>query len=616
MDYEREQNRILQMFDEIAPEELEISRETVEEPVDNSDNDSIVSDVNNEQELYNEQHSDSEQSLVSNLEDAEDEIVAAPAAQLDAHQGPLAVRADLGYLGRNNTFFWNMQPVRRRNSRVRRENIVTRLPGPVREASTVRDEISSWKLFFPDDMVNKIVSYTNIKIRSIQQNYGRERDAKETDFLEIHAFLGLLYLAGVVQSRSQNTLDLWKNDGTGVEIFRLTMSVNRFSFLVQNIRFDDVTDVNRPQRKAVDRLYCLREIFTEFVDHSLSNYSHSAFVTVDEMLPNFRGRCKFRVYMPQKPGKYGIKVYACCDAKTYYTSKLEVYIKDQPQGPYRLNNSMRATVMRMVSHLEGTGRNITCDNLFTSIPLAEALLEKRLTMVGTLRKNKPELPDLFVTKNGRPLHSTIFGFTENLTVVSYQCKKTKVVLLLSSMHHEDAIDEDTGDACKPEIITFYNSTKYGVDMNDALQKKYSVSRKSSRWPLTLFYFLLNVGGVNAYIIFKHNTSSANPRSSFLSKLGRNLVMGHMRRRVYESHIPSTMKSRICEIMPLEDPRVQRQQQEQQGDAREGRCDFCPSKKNRKTKTRCSSCNKRICKEHTTVKCKDCSKENEESEMSE
>ena len=31
-------------------------------------------------------------------------------------------------------------------------------------------------------------------------------------------------------------------------------------------------------------------------------------------------------------------------------------------------------------------RNITMDNFFTSIPLAEKLLEKNLTVVGTLRQ--------------------------------------------------------------------------------------------------------------------------------------------------------------------------------------------------------------------------------------
>ncbi len=43
----------------------------------------------------------------------------------------------------------------------------------------------------------------------------------------------------------------------------------------------------------------------------------------------------------------------------------------------------------------------------------------------------------------------MFGFKENLTLVSYIPKKGKVVVMLSSMHHDIAIDSATGDARKP-----------------------------------------------------------------------------------------------------------------------------------------------------------------------
>ncbi|KAM3620416.1 uncharacterized protein V6R79_022974 [Siganus canaliculatus] len=38
------------------------------------------------------------------------------------------------------------------------------------------------------------------------------------------------------------------------------------------------------------------------------------------------------------------------------------------------------------------GHNITMDNFFTSAPLAEKLLKKNLTIVGTLRQKKPDIP--------------------------------------------------------------------------------------------------------------------------------------------------------------------------------------------------------------------------------
>lgn len=144
----------------------------------------------------------------------------------------------------------------------------------------------------------------------MQDSYTRKRDAEETDNDEILAFLGLLYLSGVCQSGKQNVLDLWRKDGLGIEMFRLVMGVNRFRFLLKMLRFDDVSDEHRANRKQLDKLFCIRDVFENFVENCKSNYSHSAYVTVDKMLPNFRGRCSFRVFLPQKPGKYGIKVWA------------------------------------------------------------------------------------------------------------------------------------------------------------------------------------------------------------------------------------------------------------------------------------------------------------------
>lgn len=179
-------------------------------------------------------------------------------------------------------------------------------------------------------------------------------------------------------------------------MFRLVMSVNRFKFLQQVLRFDDTSDPNRQDRKNIEKLYCVRELFEQFVLNCKQNYSHSSYFTVDEMLPNLKGRCSFRVFMPQKPG---LKVWACTDAKRFYTSNMEIFVGNQSAGPYHVSNAMPAVVLRIVSHIENSGRNITCDNLFTSVPLAESILQKKLTMVGTMRKNKGEIPPLFVTKD-------------------------------------------------------------------------------------------------------------------------------------------------------------------------------------------------------------------------
>lgn len=111
------------------------------------------------------------------------------------------------------------------------------------------------------------------------------------------------------------------------------------------------------------------------------------------MLLAFRGRCPLRQYLPSKPAKYGLKILATCDSKSYYTSNLEIYAGKQPDGPYQISNSPIDVVKRLVDPIKGSNRNVVMDNWFMSIPLATELLDYfSLTCLGTLRKNKKEIP--------------------------------------------------------------------------------------------------------------------------------------------------------------------------------------------------------------------------------
>ena len=172
---------------------------------------------------------------------------------------------------------------------------------------------------------------------------------------------------------------------------------------------------------------------------------------------------------------------------------MEVYCGKQPTGSHEASNSPGDIVERLISHLKGTYRNLTTDNWYTSYTLAMSLLQDKMTLVGTLKKNKREIPAEFLPNKQKPISSSMFGFQKHATLVSFTPKKNKSVVLLSTMHRDAAVDAETK---IPQIIPFYNSTKGGVDIVDHLCGSYSVSRRTRRWPLCVFFHLGNIAGVN------------------------------------------------------------------------------------------------------------------------
>lgn len=194
-----------------------------------------------------------------------------------------------------------------------------------------------------------------------------------------------------------------------------------------------------------------------------------------------------------------------------------------------------------------------------------------------------------------------------MTLVSYMpdSKKKKNVVLFSSMHHDDKIDPESGDKKKPDIITFYNSTKGGVDMVDQMAGEYDTSRNSRRWPLTVFYTLLNISTINGYILYCHNPENKLKRRMFIKNVCLQLVEDALKRRIQNIHLQKDLRSGIRRMLPeAGECATPSQTQASQGAKR---CVFCVRSRDRKVKTVCTSCGKHACSDHSKVivSCMEC-----------
>ncbi|XP_051158566.1 piggyBac transposable element-derived protein 4-like [Leptopilina boulardi] len=408
--------------------------------------------------------------------------------------------------------------------------------------------------FYLEEMLKETVICTNIRLlyKRNNNNATEKGNNEDTTIPKIRALFGILYMAGVLQMSRTNLQELWSNsDTTAPQFFRLVMSQNRFKVLLSTLRFDNIE--TREERRALDKLAPIRKIFDDFNKRLPELYVPGECCTIDEMLLAFRERCPFKQYIPSKPAKYGIKIFSLADAHTFYTIKMEVYLGVQPDGPFYVDNKPSNVVKRLAIPIANSNRNITFDNWFTSFPLIEELLNDY-----------------------------------NLTAL---------VVLVSTMHNTGEIDPSTGEKLLPEIISFYNSTKGGVDVVDKLSAKYNVARDTYRWPLVIFFGILNVAGINSFVIYSLNSAKEIQRRTFLKTLAHELAKPQLLQRSSIRSLQFNLRKEMQRYFGLDQGSVNNNDP--------FRCGYCPKRKNRYSKTNCIRCSFKVCTEHTVKVCYKC-----------
>jgi len=137
--------------------------------------------------------------------------------------------------------------------------------------------------------------------------------------------------------------------------------------------------------------------------------------------------------MPKKPSKYGIKIWIMCDCSTKYMMGAKVYLgKENNEVAGGLASDVDCKLVQPISGQDRSGRNVTTDNFFTSVDLANQLKNKALTLFGTMKQNKIEIPQEFKPAKQRD-ETRLFL---DLPRISHLCiMSQRRTNQLSSFHH-------------------------------------------------------------------------------------------------------------------------------------------------------------------------------------
>jgi len=426
--------------------------------------------------------------------------------------------------------------------------------------------LSNWRAFIDDQFLDTIVECTNEKARSSCSQF-------VTDRQELSAYIGITLLIGVYKGRGEPVRAIWSKS-EGRRCISQFMLLKRFQLLTKYLRFD-LTNTRATQRLKT-KFAPMGSVFDKWEQKLCRPFIPYEYVTVDETLVPFRGRCSFKQYMPSKPAKYGLKFWSLCDAKTAYCIHMQPYLGTD-QGACRNIKLGTSVVLNLTSRLDA-GRTVVTDNFFTSFDLLLELRARKLGLVGTIRKNRREIPPEFTAKKSEA-GSCIFGFNAYATLVSYAPKKNKRVVLISSEHCEGQTHAQTG---KPEIITTYNQGKGGVDHLDKMCSEYTSRKRTLRWPKIVFQHMLDVTAYNSFILWCEVTGSVHVnRRQFIKMLGAELCNGELDEKGDIKLFPDTVAA-----MP----------------GKRMRCRQCIANK---TVQRCKQCAAPLCINCASYNCQNC-----------
>ncbi|XP_076879346.1 uncharacterized protein LOC143527877 isoform X1 [Brachyhypopomus gauderio] len=217
---------------------------------------------------------------------------------------------------------------------------------------------------------------------------------------------------------------------------------------------------------------------------------------------------------------------------------------DHPKGERVSEN----VVMKLMKPYLGKGRTVATDNFFTSLSLAKKLLECNTTLLGTMNKIRQEIPSEAKNTKGHDKCSTVVYRSHDALLMVYAPKANKAVCVLSTMHMHVRIADNRKK--KPNTMTDYKRMKCAVDIMDQKVHAYTVRAGTRRWPVAVFYNLLDLAAMNAHVLYTACTGSTESRSIFLCALAGDLRHHYLQEKELKKtprSSPSPGKKTQCQV---------------------------------------------------------------------
>ena len=370
-----------------------------------------------------------------------------------------------------------------------------------------------FKQFFDDNLIDLLVEQTNLY--SVQTT----GTSICVDHNEMEMYLGMLVMMSVIKLPQ---IRMYWSKATRIPAVADIMPVNRFEKIKQFFHCNDNSKNVPNTHQDFDKLFKVRPVLDslrEKCQQLPQEENHS----IDEQIIPTKSRTSLKQYLPNKPNKWGIKVWARCGVSGILYD-FEVYTGKTTKAQAKPELLMGGNVVsRLMQSLpKNVNHKVFFDNFFSSIAIMNYLKKDGFWAVATIRKDRLKgadkhlLAEKELKKKGRGSFDYVVEANSGVTVIRWF--DNGLVQLLSNYIGNDLTAQARRWSKKegrfinidrPAMVTEYNSNMGGVDLCDMLMSMYRIRHRSTKYYMHIVFYCIGAAVVNGWLLYRRQMTQKN-----------------------------------------------------------------------------------------------------------
>jgi len=366
--------------------------------------------------------------------------------------------------------------------------------------------VAIFNAFFDDDIVEFMVSMTNLYAQRDKGKHGFS-----TDVNEMRLFLAMLLLTGYVVLPRRKMY--WENsDDVFNKVMSDAMSRNRFEDILSVLHLCDNQNLD-----SRDPMAKMRPLFAQVNQKCLQYFLNEEHLSIDESMLPYYGRHGSKQRIVGKPIRMGYKMWVLATSEGYVV-QFDPYTGAKKSGGTRSSATSwglgEHVVLDLLEELpRGVSYHVFMDNFFTSFRLLNHLHEHNIQATGVIRSNKLGRcsiePPKSLEKKDRGFFNqrtdsqgvmTVVGWNDNRSV--YVTSNVVGVQPTSTVSRWCRKTNSRINVVQPNLIRKYNKHMGGVDRCDQNISTYRISTHCKKWWWALFAWVPDMVLQNCWILYR------------------------------------------------------------------------------------------------------------------